>query len=237
MKSVYYCVSARGLKSRFVENIKLSNIKFYEETSNIDIYKYAINNVQNYIISIDRLDNQSLMFIDENKQKYNIFIDATSDEFYLNHNDALDGVSYLVNSDMKVKNCINVSKFINYNLFNNNEISNNRKNILAVFLNNTTEVPYNLVKQVSKNNLDYRVRFFDNTSISHPCNVGLVSEKDKADILKTYRYFLSLNNNYVYEAYICGIQLIDIKNFKSLSSHPNFDQAVSIQNFIDKYLI
>lgn len=237
MKSIYHCGSIKGLKSRFIENIKLSSIQFYEEKSNMDIYKYAINNIHNYIFSIDRLDEQALMFIEEYKQKYKIFIDATSDEFNLNYSDALEGVSYLVNSDLKVDQCINVSSFINYSLFNTNNISNNRTNILAVFLNNTTEIPYNLVKQISKNNLGCRIRLFDNPNIKHPCNIGIVSEKDKADILKTYKYFLSLNNNYIYEAHMCGIQLLDIKNFKNLNSDINFDRVFNIQNFIDTYLI
>lgn len=237
MKSIYYCGSIKGLKSRLVENIKLSNVKFYEENSNIDIYKYAINNISNYIISIDRLDKHSLMFIEENKQRYKIFIDATSDEFHLNHSDSIDGVSYLVNSDINVDNCINVSKFVNYSLFNKNGAYSNRKDILAVFLNNTTEVPYNLIKHILKNNLEYRIRFFDNTNIKHPCNVGLVSEKDKANILKTYKYFLSLNNNYTYEAYLCGIQLINIKNFKQIDVDLDLDELSDIQKFIDMYFI
>lgn len=238
MKSVYYCVSRNGLKSRFVENLKLCGIDFREERSNINVYKHSLQNINNYIFSIDQLDNNALQFIEENKNKYKIFIDSTNDEAYLNNADAVDGVTYLSNMDMSIKNNINVSRFINYSLFNKNNISINKKNILAIFLNNTIEIPYNLLRNIEKNNIDYRIRLFDNSNIKHIYNIGLISESDKAEILKTYKYFISLNNNYFYEAIICGIKILNMKNLTELNTdHSDIDSCISINNFIDGYLI
>lgn len=238
MKSVYYCAPSKGLKSRFVENLKLCQTIFHEENSNINIYKYPLKQIQNYIISIDRLDQSAMSFIAEFKDTHNIFIDSTHDESYLNYYDAIDGVKYLINTDAKPERCINVSKFINYHLFNQNNTASNRKNIVAVFLNNTTEIPYNLLKHINTENLPYRIRLFDNSSIKHPHNLGLLSEIDKAEILKTYSYFISLSNNYIYEALMCGITLLNIKNLQEIITNDiDIKQAVPMQDFINGYLL
>ena len=233
MKTIYYCNSINGCKSRLIENLKLcENIRIQEENNNINIYKHFLMGVKNFVLPIDAIDNNALNFIQDHGDKCKIYVDITSATVSSEHLKNLNNITYLSNSFCNDNNHIDVSEFINYSVFRPEE--KEKKNILAIFLNSSIVVPDSIEKNLQKNNLKFQVRLFDNKNIKHNYNIGLVSEKEKAKILNTYKYYISLNNNYINEAKICGATLLDPETFRPVQTE---NKSQPITNFIDKYLV
>lgn len=236
MKNLYYCNSTNGCKSRLVENLRLcENIRVQEENNNINIYKHFLMGIKNFIIPIDSIDNNAVNFVQDHGDECQVYIDITNSSSSPEHLKGLGKIVYLCNTayDYEQQNHIDVSEFVNYSLFNSYSCQE-KKNILAVFLNNSTKVPDSIEKKLQKNNLKFQVRLFDNKNIKHDYNVGLVSEKEKTEILNTYKYYIAINDNYINEAKICGAILLDPETFKPM----NIDKKHQpIAHFIDRYLV
>jgi hypothetical protein len=235
MKNIYICNNSK-LKSRFIENIKnLDGLNIITTSSNTDIYKYYHSGIKNYIVSAESVDNNLRYFIND-KNDIKVFIDNTLNTLKLET--FSENVKYLIDARQKniESDTIDVSKYINTSLFYRPEPDTNRVNIAAGFLNSIEEIPYNLLKKIYAGNLPFKVRLFDNPTIHNIFNVGILSEEEKSKILKEYKYFINIDNNYLNEAIVSGAIILNGKTLDVIIPNEKESEITDINNFVE-YLI
>jgi hypothetical protein len=237
MSKAYFCKTKSKLKSRFIENLKLCNIPYVETELNTDIYKYYFAGIKNFFIPIDMIDNNVVSLLLDKSNDIRIFIDKTLSiqDVDTSRIDHYDSVKFLVNYATSNKNEINVLKYINSNIFNNGK--DQRLDIAAGFIGNIETIPFNLLKNADSQKLDFKLRLFDGYNIKNKYNVGIVSELDKADILKKYKYFINIDGDYLLEAIACGTQIIDFENLKPIDISKDINnETLNISSFISEML-
>lgn len=240
MKKLYICSTQSGLKSRFIENLKLCDVLYQEVNSNEEIYKYFLTGVKNYLVSTDMVDNNLIMFAKDKGKEVKIFIDHTiereTDKLILELL-TIDSVVHLIdNTEAISKNYLDVSGYVNPRIFFSDQ-SNDRQNIAAVFLSGVNSIPFNLLKNLETKNLDFKVRLFDNHMIKNKYNVGLLSEQEKANILKKYKYYININNLYLREALLCGAEVLNFENLNSIEIPQSLTSSVKdIHLFLNEML-
>ena len=55
---------------------------------------------------------------------------------------------------------------------------------------------------------------FNSEYVSHPQNLGKISEIDKVNILNSYEFFIDINGDYSAEAAECGAKTISVDQIK-----------------------
>ena len=112
-----------------------------------------------------------------------------------------------------------------------------RKDKYCVFLNYAKSLPDDLSCLLYPNT-NIPIKMFDSPYIPHTQNLGIVaSELEKSKILNRYKYFIDIDQQYVYEAYLCGCTLVSIdcnKNISNVSVDKN--KIVSLSNIIKDIL-
>lgn len=240
MKNIYICQSQKNIKSKFIENLKtLDWINIEYVNSNVDIYKSYINGTRNYIVSIDMIDNNVLSFLSDKKnENIKFFIDhSLSSKKRVNSIPDTEQVIHLVRGkDDTYKNHIDINQFINYQLYDLHNTVKNKQNIAAGFLTGLENEPIGLIQNIENKNLEFRIRLFDNPNIYSAYNVGILSEKEKVQILKTYKYYIDINNEYLQEAIICGAKILDPNSLKEISVQKTETEHTDLNCFIDKLI-
>tara|TARA_B100001094_G_scaffold331046_1_gene398106 strand:+ start:1438 stop:2139 length:702 start_codon:yes stop_codon:yes gene_type:complete len=112
-----------------------------------------------------------------------------------------------------------------------------RKDKYCVFLNHAKSLPDDLSCLLYPNT-SIPINMFDSPYIPHAQNLGIVtSELEKSKILNRYKYFIDIDQQYGYEAYLCGCTLVSIdcnKNINNVSVDKN--KIVSLSNIIKEIL-
>jgi hypothetical protein len=235
MKKCYFCIDSSQLKYRFIENLKLCKIESHFAISNDNIFKYPYSGIPNYIIDTKTIDDTVMMFIEEYAESDKIKI------FLYHHNADLvlveqinNKVTHLLNQETDNPGCVNIQKYINNHIFFDRSSNTPRSNIMAGFLGEVSEIPFNLTKylMLSDSKKETMIRLFDNPDIANTYNVGIISEHEKANILQTYKYFLNINDSYIYEAIACGITVLDHKNMQPIDKNL-YKGGADISKFIE----
>jgi hypothetical protein len=227
-------IVVQKLNDKFINNIELSTTPFCnKKVLNITGYLYRIYYIEKFthiIFAASLLDNEINQFIDEFGTTVNIFIynDTTK---YIEHHPNLKGVIQKTKTDSKNK-IITIPKLVNNEIYySDNSIP--KQDSIVCFLDNIESLPEALNNYLYPQSI-LSIKLFNNSSIIHPQNLGLLFEYDKARILKQNKYYLALTDDYVPEAWACGALALDIDDLNSLtpSKYKHTKSFQSYSNFL-----
>lgn len=208
--------------NKFITNLLESDLDYLVagEVISKNIYDLYYKFQFKYLIfNFTSLDNEILQFISEfyGSVKFFVFMDK---EIAHNEQNLLDSIKkqvhilnpeYYTNKSVVDKDTILVpNNLVNSKTYYRNTKNENNKNI-CLFLDNIEELPPNVTEKLYPNS-KLRIRMYNNAKINHYQNLGMVTEKDRAQILNNSEYFLNHNGFYSVEAAICGCKIIDINN-------------------------
>lgn len=215
--------------NKFINNIDLSSMDFCSklviDTTN-ELYKIYYHYKFSHAIFIASLFNEEInQFVLEFGEIVKVFIyNDLPTEFV--HNKNIHAV--IQKNKIESKNKIVVlPKLVNHEIFNQKK--SNRVNQIVSFLDDIDVIPENLNKYLYPSS-KLCLKLFNNDSIIHPQNLGLVSEQDKASLLQQSDFYLAITDYYVPEAWACGTKVLEIDDLESLE--PNkFKNSKSFQSY------
>lgn len=213
-----------NIDNKFFRNLSITNIpntKIVTHNVQGNIYSlYYRYNFNILIIPSSLIDNSILQFSIEYMNNVKTIIDVDSklsEEFLETYNNIF---MFLVdenqlNSYKKYKHIEKSKYFINDQIYTQNK-ETNKTNFIACFLDDIMLLPTNLIDKLYPNN-NFKIRMFNNRSINHPQNLGLINEIDKASILNSAEYYLDINDGmYNIEAYTSGCKIINLNSIDKL---------------------
>lgn len=210
-------------KSKFIQSsiyCKIPNTDIIG--SNIDNHLYKIyysHNPTHAIFCANRLTDEIAQFIsDFSFAKVRCFIYHENLSF-----DVLEQFKELpvthiskINIKSEYKSILLPKNLINSQLFYN-DISISKKESIVCFMDDYETIPENLTNYLYPNTT-FPIKLFNNYSLPHYQNLGMLDEKSKANILQTSKYYLSIANNkndYSLEAGLCGGIVVDIHQIQN----------------------
>lgn len=220
---------------KFINNLELTNITFAEKivknTSGC-LYKTYFNYKFSHLVLIySLLTQEELQFIDDFSSSVCIYV----------YNDINDNIQtkYNIhsilqyNKNISPNNITIIPTLVNNELFNNKLENHIKNNQIVSFLDKLTALPEELNNYLYPQN-KLQIKLFNNDKIIHPQNLGLVSEKDKADILKSSKYYLAITEDYIPEAWACDCKVLTISELSSMKSEKfkHSKQYQSYSNFL-----
>lgn len=183
---------------------------------------------------------ESLQFISDHATNTKIFIyhDNELDKSLLK----LSNVYHLTNSkkakESQEQKIIKLPNLINNHLYNDLDTENKNDDIVC-FIDHITKLPVELVKKLYPAT-KLKIKLFNNPKIRHHQNLGLLNEKQKSELLKRSKYFLCIDDHYLYEALACGCNVLLVEDLPAMKSSKQFvynqDFTESYVNFIEKLI-
>jgi hypothetical protein len=224
--------------NRFTNSIISSDVNFATTNLEGNIYEiYYQSNMDFFIFNLSNIDYSVSEFINEFYQQKSIaiYID-TEDSKYIEY------IHSIINNDRikliipeSIENKFDSSnKIIFYDYVINTKLfydtNSTKYNDYVCFLDNVKTIPTEINNNLYPNT-QYKIKLYNNPDLSHPQNLGILTEIDKAEILKASKTFIAINNHYVYEARACGCRLVNEK-MKNI----NIDniKTVDIEDFIER---
>lgn len=220
--------------NKFINNIELSNTDFLIKNITAiqnQLYKlFYTDNYTHFIFVASLLDSEVLQFIDEFGENTKIFI-YNDTNFPIAHIKNIAGVLQKEKDALSQNKIIAIPKLVNNEVFYKNHYTKNSD--IVSFLDNIDSLPDDLNKFLYPSS-KLRIKLFNNQNIIHPQNLGILSEIDKAELLKKSEYYLALNNDYVPEAWACGCKVLIVPDLDSLvpTKHKNSKNFQSYGNFL-----
>lgn len=223
----------QNFNTKFIKNTIYSTI---DDTTiiNADVdnnlykiyYRYKFTHI---IFAAPLLSTEIIQFISDFSETVKIFL--YHDTFVDDAASALSdtNITHIVNDNYTNNkyNIININPYIiNTNLFNKNGQRDIRHNCILGFLDNYNFIPHHLNNYLyPKTKLP--IKIFNAVNSQHHQNLGLVNDIEKSQLLKSNKYYLSLDyeKDYSIEAQACGAiivqpdQLSDLNNV-SYTDHP-----------------
>jgi hypothetical protein len=222
----------QNFNSKFIKNTIYSiidNTTIINSDINNNLYKiYYQYRCTHAILSAQLLSKEIIQFISDFSNSIKIFLyhdifieDAAK---FLPNN-----ITHIINDNYTNDkyNIININPYIiNTSLFNKNGQSDTRNNSILGFLDHYNFIPHKLNDYLyPKTKLP--IKIFNAINSQHHQNLGLVNDVEKSKLLKTNKYYLSLDyeKDYSIEAQACGAiivepdQLSNIDNI-SYTDHP-----------------
>lgn len=211
------------INDKFINNIGLSNTNFCDkaivDTKN-RLYQIYYQYKFTDIIFIDSLlGNEEKQFINEFGEYINIYIyQNTKYNNYIDTNLKLvKGILSKTRNDNSNYRTIYIPKLVNYDIFymNKNQF---KKDTIVSFLDDMVLLPEELNEYLYPNSM-LPIKLFNNSSIIHPQNLGILSETDKAVVLQQSKYYLALDGSedYIGEAWSCGCAVLCLEDLGSLA--------------------
>lgn len=226
--------------SKFINNIILT-LRYMEETVlstdiNKDLYKiYHHYPFDIAIFLSSKFDNEIAQFITEmysKNVKFFIYHDELNTDILRDFNKAAVHLSHTNH-----ETAINLPDMINNHLYKKSDL-HRKKSSYAVFLDHTNNIPDEII-DILYPNTKLHINMFNSEYVSHPQNLGLITEIEKAKILNEYEFFIDINNNYSAEALACGSKVITVEQIKN-NKKPKTQKKKTIdtyENFIRTHLI
>lgn len=231
--------------NKFVNNILLSphtSLQLFGVSINQNLYEiFYKTNFDACIFMASKFDAEKLQFINE-------FID-TNMRIYLYHNTLNESLLDLQHKNLihliehyvilennaKHKNTIVLPPLINKNIFFNNK--NNKNNIITCFIDHISSIPNSLLAKLYPNT-KLPIKLFNNPTIKHHQNLGLVNEEEKAHILNQSEYYLSINHYYAAEASEAGCKILDIAELDDMKEqkYKHIKNPQTYSRYIEKLL-
>jgi hypothetical protein len=210
-------------KSKFIQTSVYSNIPNTNIIgSSIDSHLYKIyysHNPTHAIFCANRLTDEIIQFISDfssTKVKCFIYHDNLSFEIL----DQFKELPVTHISKIKIKSeyksVLLPKNLINSQLFYNNA-SITKKESIVCFVDDYETIPESLSNYLYPNTT-IPIKLFNNYNIPHYQNLGMLDETNKANVLQSHKYYLSIENNkndYSLEASLCGSIVVDIDKIQN----------------------
>jgi len=89
-------------------------------------------------------------------------------------------------------------------------------NSIISFMDGITSLSDDIMQYLYPNS-NLPIKLFNNTNIKHPQNLGLINEQDKANLLRSYKYYLTISDNdeYIEEAKYSGCNIITLSTLNN----------------------
>jgi len=235
--------------------VQKDNNKFVNNLRNIETnYRIVVEDLDNQLYQqYYRLKPEIIIFVasKSNTKEVLQFISDNSLEtkIFIYHHDELDknllklpNVYHLANSKKAKENpdhkIIKLPKLINEQIFNSLGTENKNEDIVCL-IDHINKLPVELAQKLYPAT-KLKIKLFNNPKIRHHQNLGLLDEKQKSELLKSSKYFLCIDDHYLYEALACGCEVLLIEDLPNLKSSKQFsynkDFTESYVNFIEKLI-
>lgn len=207
----------QNLNDRFINNLALCTKHFCDIVATDitgSLYKLYYEHNFTHIVLIDSLlDNECLQFIDEFGSDVSVYIYKNSETKNYQKTRKIAGILSYSKDDNDYKT-IKIPTLVNHDLYNSNHSIKKIDQIIS-FMDKIDNIPEILAKYLyPQTNLP--IKLFNNNSIIHPQNLGLLSEKDKALLLQRSQYYLAITEDYVAEAWTCGCKVLTVDDLGTL---------------------
>jgi hypothetical protein len=171
------------------------------------------------IFSGSLIDKEILQFCEDYGDSTHIYF------FHIDHN-SYDKVKSLLPKNSKVAHIGYDDTYdsaiptglVNDQVFYNT--NSNTKDGIVCFMDGLTTISNELIDLLYPNS-SIPIKLFNCPNIKHYQNLGIVTEKDRAKLLQTHKYYLSLNQdsgfNYINEAIACGSKVVSLSQIKDNS--------------------
>ena len=231
--------------NKFVNNIQYTNCGntqiIVTETNN-NLYEiYYRTKFNAIIVMASNFNTEIYQFINEYAKDLKIYIYHNKlNQELLSLSDKLD-IKQIIPNIYKHKN-IKYSKVYNEPILVNTLLYNNQINVtktgdISCFLDNLEVLPEKLLSYLYPNT-KLPIKLYNNSKIKHHQNLGLLTEKDKSNILMRSEYYLCIDDYYATEAALCGCKVLsldeldDLKpnRYKKKKEYQTYSQY--IENFI-----
>jgi hypothetical protein len=236
---------------QFVESHKFLLDTIYNKFTDIDIYGININ--QNLYKNVFHIKPEYIFFSGYNiteeivsflndyalkSSKIKIYICWIDSESYLNLDNKYN-VTHIV------PECTNKKSSQHKVIYYPNNLLNSRlyyrppsdkikENSIIGFLDTIKELPEDIISNLYPNK-KLPIKLFNNPNIQTIHNLGIITEPEKAELLRNNKYYLNVSDHYALEANACGciilnsddlpnFQNIDFKNNMSYIDHNQFLQ-------------
>jgi len=224
--------------NKFLRNLMLAQIPNLDIMSGAyekQLYKiHQKHKINSYIFSIEDLNTETLQFIEDNHNSIQFFIyHAVNNVSVI---DALPQCYHLTHEKTSNVNNILIPPLVNDHIFYNKKFKTRANNIIA-FIDDLHEFPKKLVNYLYPHH-KVNIKIYGG-QFPHFQNLGLVDETDRAEILNNNAYFLSINNEYVQEAILCGCDVYSLDSLadnKTINHQINTDYQTYIE-FLTNILI
>ena len=223
--------------NKFINNIQLSTIDFCDTLivdTKSQLYKIFYEHQFTHILFIGSLlGAEEIQFIKEFGKQTNIYIynDRT-----MSIPDNLPVKGILQHNRMSSSyKTINIPILVNNEIFYKPQTNYEKKSKIITFLDNIQSIPAELNEYLYPDTrINIPIVLLNNPNIIHPQNLGVVSEIDKANMLRDHKYYLALNEDYVPEAWACDSIVLTVNDLQSLTptQFKNSKYFQSYSNFL-----
>lgn len=184
-------------------------------SANIQQNLYKIHYMYNfdaYIFCANLLSSEIYQFINEFVGSGKKFIVYHSNIDTQSIIDALPDQCIHISNVIKHNKVIVIPYLVNDHIFNS---FNDKKNTdILCFLDNYHDIPQRIVSLLYPDST-LPIKIFSKY-IKHPQNLGIINELEKAQLLNSSQYYLSIDSGYEVEAVLCGATLVDINEDKEI---------------------
>jgi hypothetical protein len=230
--------------NKFVNNVKLTEIPNHQiMLGPIDQNLYGI--YYNYhfthlILMASMLNQETLQFVSEYHTEIkcyiygDIFITTNIVELYKNK------TTFILRTkqdNITKENSIILPRLVNKELFNSLKQSPNRHNSIVCFIDNSDKIPDSLNEYLYPMT-KLPIKLFNNTNIKHHQNLGTLSEIEKSNILQQVRYYLTIDEHYLSEAWASGCDVLTIEELDLIQSkkYKNKKECQTYRSFMENFL-
>lgn len=187
-------------------------------------------NFDTYIFCANLFNLEIYQFIEDYQQIKNIiFYHPTINSQILNISNRIKHIS-----SVEQDGCIKIPNCINTHVFYKKECERNSKTVC--FLDAYTELPQQINKLLYPDNRVLLQIFSKN--IKHQQNFGYLTESDKAQLLNISDSYLNLDNEYLIEAKLCGVKVLEINTNGDISHNiSDIPKYTTYKEFLESVVI
>lgn len=236
MKTIFIQSLAEKLFSH-IKITELQNTRIVSGAYTNNIYQiFYKTNFDTILLSADSINKSILQFSKEfNDKKIFIYIPDKKIEDTQDYKN-IKYISYTDKDQTYLSNNIVyiTRNMINHQLYDSDLLADtNKQDYTACFLEDVQILPQSLMSNLYPNS-HKKIKMFNNPQIQHLQNLGIITERDRSQILKECKYYLDLNSQYRIEASIYNCEIIDSKTMETIEyTTPRYE---TYQSFIEEYL-
>ena len=235
-------VLVQDYNDKFINNLKLvdnngGKLVVYGANINSNLYKiYHQYKFDSAIFIESLITPEILQFISEffQKIKFSIYHNRTPNQDIIK--DYKIAAKQLVNVK-NIKDTIIIPNLINSQLYSiNPKVLKN--NDIICFIDNIASIPLQMMEFLYPSK-SMNIKMFNNTSIEHVQNIGLLNEIDKSILLNMSKYYISIDNYYAKEAQCCGCEVLDISELDTLKvkKYAHIEEYQTYQDFLENHIL
>ena len=230
--------------NKFVNNLKLTQIPnhqimFGPVSQNLYglYYSYRFSHL---ILMASMLDQETLQFVSEYHTEIKCYV---YNDIHISSNVVglyRDKVTFILRNkqdNISKDSSIILPRLVNQELFNSLNQSSHRHNSIICFIDHLDKIPDEL-NQYLYPMTKLPIKLFNNSNIKHHQNLGTLSEIDKASILQQVRYYLTIDEHYLAEAWAGGCDVLTIEELDLIQpkKYKNKKQCQTYRSFMENFL-